>query len=72
MKSSGSESVSMVMFTKMEIDMMKIRKNSKVQTWEIYGSGGANEYLGSFTFYREEVKAFFPGCRIVKRCVFLA
>lgn len=56
----------------MEIDMMKIRKNSKVQTWEIYGSGGANEYLGSFTFYREEVKAFFPGCRIVKRCVFLA
>lgn len=52
---------------------MKIRKGSKIKTWSIYASGGANgEFIADLTFYREEIKAFFPGCRIVGNAVFLA
>ena len=51
--------------------MIKVRKNSKSRVWFFYGSGGGNDYLGDFTFYREEVKAYFPGCRIVKSFVYL-
>jgi hypothetical protein len=51
--------------------MIKIRKNSKPRVWSFFGSGGANDFIGDLTFYREEVKAYFPGCRIVGNCVLL-
>jgi|LakMenE01Jun11ns_1017448.scaffolds.fasta_scaffold5433966_1 hypothetical protein len=50
---------------------VKIRKNSKPRVWTFYGEAGANVFLGDLTYYKEEVLAFFPGCRIVGSCVFL-
>jgi len=48
---------------------MKPRKNSKVKVWYIYASTG--DEIGQFSFYREEIKAYFPGSRIVKNRVYL-
>jgi len=48
---------------------MKTRKNSKVKVWYIIASTG--DAIGQFSFYREEIKAYFPGSRIVKNRVYL-
>lgn len=48
---------------------MKTRKNSKERTWRIIASTG--DVIGDFTFYREEIKSYFPDCRIVKDRVYL-
>ncbi len=49
---------------------MKTSKNSKVKVWYIIASTG--DLIGEFSFYREEIKAYFPSCRIVKDKVYLA
>ena len=49
--------------------MIKIRKNSKVKDWNVYRANG--ESLGTYSFHLSEVKAYFPGCRIVKSFVYL-
>jgi len=49
--------------------MTKIRKNSKAKVWSVYTA--KNEFLGEYTFHLQEVKAYFPGCRIVKHTVTL-
>ncbi len=41
---------------------IKVRKNAKVRVWYIIASNG--EDLGQYSFYREEVKAYFPNCTI--------
>lgn len=46
---------------------MKIRKNSKIKMWRFYAYNG--EFLVELSFYTEEVKAFFPGAKIVKNQV---
>jgi len=50
--------------------MVKIRKNSKLKVWNVYAANG--ESLGQFSFYTQEVKTYFPNCRIKKQDVFLA
>lgn len=50
--------------------MIKVRKNSKAKVWSLYTS--SNEFLGEYTFHLQEVKAYFPGCRIIKHTVTLA
>lgn len=49
--------------------MVKIRKNSKAKVWSVYTAN--NEFIGEFTFHLQEVKAYFPGCRILKHTVTL-
>jgi hypothetical protein len=50
--------------------MIKVRKNSKVKTWNVFAANG--ESLGAYSFHTAEVKAYFPGCTIKKQDVFLA
>jgi len=53
----------------MEIDMIKVRKNSKIKVWNIYAFDGAS--LGAYSFHTQEVKAYFPGCTIKGNNVYL-
>jgi hypothetical protein len=53
----------------MEIDMIKVRKNSKIKVWNIYAFDGEN--LGTYSFHTQEVKAYFPGCTIKGNNVYL-
>jgi hypothetical protein len=53
----------------MEIDMIKIRKNSKAKIWNIYAFNGDN--LGTYSYHLQEVKAYFPGATIKGQDVFL-
>jgi hypothetical protein len=50
--------------------MIKLRKNARFKLWNVFASNG--EFLGEFSFCKEEVKAYFPGCTIEKQTVHLA
>ncbi len=47
--------------------MIKRKKNSKIKTWQFYAYNG--EFIAELSFYTEEVKALFPGAKIVKNKV---
>ena len=62
-------SVKRALMRPMEIDMIKVRKNSKIKVWNIYAFDGEN--LGAYSFHTQEVKAYFPGCTIKGNNVYL-
>lgn len=49
--------------------MIKVRKNAKIKTWNVYAYNG--EHLGAYSFCLAEVKAYFAGAVIEGGNVYL-